>query len=195
MPLSLEEQFETANAVTLFARLFALDRVRTDYLQRAEQPIPDQDMRVLSDLSDAMDHLLLEAEERARYLADVIAEHPEELQESYERILSEDNELTRTQKRQIRRIIMRHGGISEYGRTSAYEIMETASIERETLAVEMADIRRGGFAAGDLSIQFLCALAVGCFIGGVVSPPPQNIIGMITGVLVYGHVIAIGEDC
>jgi hypothetical protein len=198
MPRSLEEQFETTNAVTLCARLFALDRVRTDYLQRTELPIPAQDVQVLTRLTDEMDRLLREAEDRARYLHHVIAEHAEELHGSYERILSED-ELTGDQKMQLQEIVMRHGGISEYGRTSAYAVVEMAPMERERLAAEMDAIRGGGPIAGepvgDLTPQFLCNIAVGCIVGGLLSPPPMNIVAVSIGLLTVVHVHAIGEEC
>ena len=52
MLLTLEEQFGAVDAMTQFARLSALDRVWTDYLERASRPIPQQDVRILGRLTD-----------------------------------------------------------------------------------------------------------------------------------------------
>jgi hypothetical protein len=196
MPLSLEEQFFAAETVTAFARLLALDRIRTDYLQKAERPIPEQDVRTLSDLTDEMDGLLEEAQYRGRDLNNVIHEHGEELHESYMRMLSSD-ELTEDQKGRLQDATLPYRmNIVEYGSISVLEVVAGAPAERETLATEMRDIRRGGFAASDLSPQYLCNLAAGCIVGGLLAPPPTNIMVVVIGILTIVHVEAIvGEEC
>ncbi len=195
MLLSLEEQFQAADTVNAFARLLALDRIRTDYVQRAERPIPEQDVLTLSDLTDEVDELLGEAQDRVRFLHLVILEHSEELHESYMRMLSSD-ELTEDQKGRLQDAPRPHGmNIVEYGRISTLEVGFGTPTERETLAAEMTAIRRGGFAAGDLSPQFRCQIAGACIVGGLLASPPMNLIGVSIGLLTLGHVYAIGEKC
>jgi hypothetical protein len=196
MPLSLEEQLETTTAVTQFSRLYALDRLWTDYLQqRTEPPIPEQDVQVLEKLANEMDTLLQEAPNRATYLVNtLIAAHNEELQESYERIFWGDG-LTGDQKMRLRDIVNNGGGIGEYSTTTAVSIQGTAPSERQVLTDKMATIRRGNFAAGDLSTAFICGLAGGCITGGLFAPPPMNFIGVGIGLTVIGGVFASGERC
>jgi len=195
MPLSLEEQYFAADTVNVCARLLALDRIRTDYLQRAEHPIPEQDVQTLSDLTDEMDGLLEEVQYRGRDFNNVIREYREELYESYMRMLSSDDELTEDQKDRLEDAPRRYGDIAEYGMTSVEEATLGARTERETLATEMRNIRRGGFAVGDLSPQFLCNLAGVCIVSGLFAPPPMNFVGVVIGILAIVHVEATGEEC
>jgi hypothetical protein len=196
MPLSLEEQYETAKTVNVFARLITLDRVWTDYLRRAERPIPEQDMEVLTALVGEMTRLLEDAEDRARYLYDVIAEHRVELYEASERMLTEV-QLTVDQRKRLQDVVMRYGHIAEYGRTSADWIVEMAPSEREALAIQLSDIGDGGVETrGDLSPQFLCNIAAGCIVGGLLAPPPMNLVAVGIGLLTIAHVeYAMGEEC
>src|SRR5215213_8347236 len=110
MPLSLEEQLRAVNVVTVFGRLFALDRVRTDYLESVEQPIPDEDIEVLSDLTDEMARILREADDRARNLLFLIHSYPFELEESYYRILS-TAALSEDQRERLDAEVGRQGGL------------------------------------------------------------------------------------
>jgi hypothetical protein len=195
MPLSLEEQYFAADTVNVIARLLALDRIRTDYLQRAERPIPEQAVQNLQNLTGEMDVLLEMAQERARDLNSVIREHRDELYDGYRRMLSSD-ELTEDQKDRLEDAPRRYGrDIAEYGMTSVEVVVARAPTERETLRTEMRNIRRGGFAAGDLSPQFLCNLAGACIVSGLFAPPPMNIVGVVIGILAIVHVEATGEEC
>lgn len=194
MPLSFEEQFWTTNAMTQFARLAALDRIWTDYLDHARRPIPEQDVRTLEWLSDAMSELLQEATDRAGYLDSVCSEHSEELEEEYERLLESD-ELTEGNKARLQETVERNGGILEYARSSANAILNEAPSQAEALAAKMDAIRSGRFAPGDLSATFLCNLAAGCIISGLFAPPPTNLIGVGTGLAIIIGVSARGEEC
>jgi hypothetical protein len=202
MPLSLEEQYRVADIVTLSARLYALDRVRTEYLQRAEQPIPERDVTVLSELTDAMGGLLQEAPKHAIHLRRVIVEHSGELRETYERVVwredqreAQEDLFVGDQRERFQDIVARHGGISEYGVTNVQGVMERAHIERGMLEAEMNTIRRGGFAAGDLGEEFLCNIAAMCIVGGLFAPPPMNIVGVGVGLATLGGIYASGGNC
>jgi hypothetical protein len=194
MPLSLKEQFRAADAVTLFGRLFALDQVRTDYLERVEGPIPDEDVGVLSDMTDEMNRLLGVAEGHAGYLSHLIELHPEELVAGYTRMFWTDA-LSGDQKMRLSLAVERHGHLIESGRMSTAQVMAGAQIERARLATEMEAIYSGGSAAGDLSSEYLCNMALACIVGGLLSLPPTNIVGVSVGLLMMGQVYARGEEC
>jgi hypothetical protein len=194
MPLRPTEQLETTNVVTQFTRLYALDAMRTEYLQRAEHPIPQEDMQALSKATEEMDALLEQAPSSAWGMDYIIVEHSEELREGYERILSE-YEFAGNQKERLQDIVARYGDIVEYGRASAQRVAAMAPVERDTLQAEMNAIRGGGFAAGDLSEQFLCNIAAGCIIGGFFAAPPMNIVGFGIGLAALGGVYASGGEC
>jgi hypothetical protein len=194
MPLSLGDQFRTAEMVNQFGRLIAQDRIRTDYLGRVEQPIPHEDMDTFSDLTGNMDQLLAQAHADAESLLYLIEKYPEELEKSYGRIFWADA-LTGEQKMRLDAAVERHPGPAEYGIISARAVFVGALTEREMLEAEMRAIRRGDIAAGDLSSNFLCNLAGACIVGGLFAPPPMNIVGVSIGVLTIGHVYAIGDEC
>jgi hypothetical protein len=194
MPLSLEEQFRAADAVTLFGRLFALDQVRTDYLERVEGPISDEDVGVLSDMTDEMNGLLGVAEGHAGYVSHLIELHPEELNKGYIRVFWTDA-LSGDQKMRLSLAVERHGNLIESSMMSTAEVQSGALTEREALANEMEAIYSGGSAEGDLSSKFLCDLAMVCIAGGLLSPPPTNIVGVTVGLLMMGPVYARGEEC
>ena len=195
MPLSLEEQFRAADAVTLFGRLFALDQVRTDYLERVERPIPDEDVEVLSEMTDEMNRLLVVAEGHAGYLTHLIELHPEELDEGYIRMVWTDA-LSGDQKMRLSLAVERHGNLFESSRISTAEVMSGADTEREALETEMEAIYSGGSAAGDLSSRFLCNMAIACTAGGLLAlPPTTGIVGVTLGLLMMGQVYARGEEC
>jgi len=194
MPLSLQEQFETAEAITLFGRLFALDQVRTDYLERVEGPIREEDIDSLAGLTSAMNELLREAEGRAEYLGHIIELHPADLDEGYVRILWTDA-LSGDQKMRLSFAVERRGNLIESSMMSTSEVQSGALTERETLANEMEAIYSGGSAAGDLSSRFLCNMAIACIAAGLVSLPPMNIVGVSIGLLMMGPVYARGEEC
>jgi hypothetical protein len=194
MPLSLEEQFKAADAVTLFSRLFALDQVRTDYLERVERPIPDEDVGVLSEMTDEMNRLLGVAAGHSEYLNHLIELHPEELDEGYVRMFWTDA-LSGDQKMRLRLAVERYGNLIEYGKMSTAEVMAGAEIESDRLVTEMDAISSGGSAAGDLSSEFLCNMALACIAGGILSLHPTNIVGVSFGLLMIGQVWARGEEC
>lgn len=194
MPLNLEEQFWATSAMTQFVRLGALDQVWTDYLERAERPIPERDLQILERLTDEMDQLLQEAPDRAGYLDYLVTEHAEELEEEYGRVLESD-ELTESEKERLRATVERRGGIVEYGRSGANAILNEATAESEVLAAKMNTIRSGGFAPGDLSTQFVCNLATGCILGGLFAPPPMNIFGVGAGIILIIGIEARGDEC
>ena len=139
MTLNLEEQFGATDAMTQFARLAALDQVWTDYLERAEQPIPERDLQVLERLTDEMDRLLQEAPDRAGYLDYLAAHHAEELEEEYGRVLESD-ELTESEKERLQATVERRGDIVEYARSGANVVLNEAPAEREVLAAKMNTI-------------------------------------------------------
>lgn len=194
MPLNLEEQFGATDAMTQVARLGALDQVWTDYLERAERPIPQRDLQTLERLTDEMDRLLQEAPDRAGYLDYLVAHHAEELEEEYSRILESD-ELTESEKERLQTTVERRGDIVEYARSGANVVLNESSTEREALAAKMNTIRSGDFAPGDLSAGFICGLAAGCITGGLFAPPPANFLGIGAGVVMIAAVYARGEEC
>jgi len=197
MPLSLQEQFETVGAVTVFGRLFSLDRIRTDYLERVEQPIPTQDMQALSGLTREMDRLLQEARSHTESLSRIFFRHgeEEELEKRYKRILWTDA-LTGDQKLQLELTISRYDDNPRYFCLDSLDRVWTeVEAERETLATEMTAIHSGGSAAGDLSSRFLCNMGAACIVGGLFAPPPTNIVGVGVGLLMIGQVYAMGEEC
>jgi hypothetical protein len=196
MPLSFAEQLETTDTVTQFARLYALDRLWTVYLQRAERPISEQDVQVLERVTGEMDELLQAAPASAETLDYAIVEHTEELYASYERILFSEDGLAEDQKMRLRDIATHHRDIFEYGMISARTVMAMAPVERETLAAEMEIIRRGGpMATGDLSKEFGCNLAGGCIIGGLFAPPPMNLVGVGIGLTILLGYEVSGDPC
>jgi hypothetical protein len=195
MPLSLQDQFAAADAVTVFGRLFALDQVRTDYLERVQRPIPDEDVGVLSEMTDEMNRLLGVAAAHAEYLNHLIELHPEELDEGYIRMLWTDA-LSGDQKMRLSFAVERYGNLIEYGMVSTKELTARAEIESERLVTEMDAISSDGSAAGDLSSRFLCNMAIACIAGGLLAlPPTTSIVGVTLGLLMIGQVYARGEEC
>lgn len=195
MPLNLEEQFGATDAMTQFARLAALDQVWTDYLERAERPIPQRDLQILERLTDDMDQLLREAPDHAGYLDHLAAKHPEELEEEYGRVLESD-ELTESQKERLRATVERRDGIVEYARSGANAVLNEAPAEREALAAKMNTIRSGGFAPGDLSAKFLCDLASVCIATSLLTAaPPMNMVGVGVGIAIIVGVYVRGDEC
>jgi hypothetical protein len=195
MPLSLQDQFATAEAVTLFGRLFALDQARTDYLERVEEPISEDDVSVLEHMTHVLEDLLEEAGRQAGYLNHIIELHPEELDKGYVRMLWTDA-LSGDQKMRLSFAVKRHGNLIESGMMSTAEVQSGVEAEREALETEMEAIYSGGSAAGDLSSRFLCNMAIACIAGGLLAlPPTTSIVGVTLGLLMMGQVYARGEEC
>lgn len=194
MSLNLEEQFGATDAMTQFARLAALDQVWTDYLERAERPIPQRDLQILERLTDEMDRLLQEAPDRAGYLEYLVREHTEELEEEYGRVLKSDK-LTESEKERLRATVERRDDIVKYARSGANVVLNEAPAEREALAAKMNTIRSGDFAPGDLSAGFICGLAATCIGSSLIVPPPMNLFGVGAGVVMIAAVYARGEEC
>jgi len=194
MPLSLQEQFVTADAVSVFGRLFALDQVRTDYLERVARPIPDEDVQVLSDMTGEMNGLLGVAAGYAGNLNHLIELHPEELGEGYIRVFWTDA-LSGDQKMRLSFAVERYGDLIEYGLMSTSEVRAGAETESEALTTEMQAIYSGGPFEGDLSSRFLCNMAIACIAAGLLSLPPTNIVGVTVGLLMMAPVYARGEEC
>jgi len=209
MPLSLGEQVGATEAVNQCTRLWSLDRLWTDYLQRAEwytierdyrgymvsEGISEEDEETLGEVAEQMVYLLEEAQESARFLGNAITEHLEELNEGYQRILTED-ELTEDQNMLLQDVAdTRHGGISAYGSSSAQEVLDKVPIERQTLEAQMSTLGSGGLAEGDLSKDFGCNLAGLCIVSGIFAPPPMNLIGISIGLTILVSYEVGGEPC
>src|SRR5918993_5123513 len=194
MPLSPQEQFRVVDAVSLFGRLFALDEVRTDYLERVDGPIPAEDLGFLSELTDEVARLLWLAQDHARYLHHIIELHPEDLDEGYVRILWTDA-LSGDQKMRMSFAVERHGNLIESCMMSTDEVQSGVEAERDALETEMEAIYSGGSAEGALSSRFLCNMAIACIAAGLYALPPANIVGVTVGLLMMGQVYARGEEC
>lgn len=91
--------------------------------------------------------------------------------------------------------VERHGNLIEYGLMSTAEVMSRTQTERVALTIEMDAIFSNGSAAGDLSSEFLCKMAMACIVGGLLSLPPTNIVGVSVGLLMLGQVYTRGEEC
>lgn len=194
MPLTLEEQLGAVEAMTQFARLSALDGVWTDYLERASQPIPQEDIYVLGTLTDAMTQLLKEGHDRARYLRTVMARHTEELEEAYAQIIDSDwlGELDRYR---LDETIQRRGGLLSFCSSGLDGVFSEASVEAEKLRAKMDTIRGGEFAPGDLSAKFMCNLAGGLVCSALFAPPPMNLVGLTMALALVVGVEVRGEEC
>ena len=183
--LSLIEQFEVTRAAANFTHLALLDQVWTNYLERTEPPISDNDISELEDIVKNMTQLLEESENRAEHLVRIVRHHSEELAEEFEQQIQEA-ELGTNTKSILLNTVKRHGGIVEFSERSLSIIMENSYSEIETLESKISTIKNGEFTLGDLSKTFICGLAGSILVKSLFTPPPANLVplGIAAGLLI-----------
>lgn len=169
--LNLQEQREVSEALATFQSLQVLDATWTGYLKDSKA-VPKSDVAELRLLTNRMKALLHDAEQQARQLERVLRSRSAELEQRYEKALS-DGSFPQEHVPWLRAKVQEAGGISKFGADSAAAVAQLAPGEADLLTSQMGSLDAGGTAAGDLTKSFVCKVYAGMMAGGLVTGQPE----------------------
>lgn len=184
MAINLEDAYGAAEAAAAFHRLSLLDQLWTNSLAERRE-LSAQEIDVLARLSREMEAVLSDAAAHARRLRDLAETAPEDLDQSYQELLTNDR-IDERQRSFLQSKVEQAGGLAQFAINSFRIVEQHASVEQEALRQKRDVLLSGNYSPGDLSRDFSCST----YSSGVVAGAILFGVNPLAGALVAGVSLA-----
>ncbi len=152
---TLTERYRAYHALSTFRRLNELDDMWTDHVGEPATA-SGEELQTLQLVATDMDDLLARCVEDAAFVEAFIDKYGSSLNAEINGVVQQCTDRCRAR-------LEAQGGLLSFARLALRTIREGADKERQEIAVKMQRLIDGGYAMGDFSTGFKCALwAISC---------------------------------